>query len=60
MKDFSQLTIRLSGALREQLVARADLQHRSLNAEINLLLERAVDGTADRMREISSSVPRTT
>ena len=59
MKTYSQLTIRLNEDLRQQLEARADLQHRSLNAEINFLLEKAVNETADRMRDISKSVPQT-
>lgn len=52
-----QMTIRLSAELAEQITQRARLHHRSRTAEIQILLEDAIDAQVARDLEVFKSLP---
>lgn len=52
-----QVTIRVDRDVAAQIEGMAQLQHRSRNAEINILLEEAIDHRVQRDLDVARSMP---
>lgn len=56
MSEMAAFTVRIPKELADQIDARAKIQRRTRNAEINVLLEQGIDHTVGRDLEVISRV----
>lgn len=57
MKNTQQITVRLPVDLDTQIAQRAELNRRSKNAEIVILLEGAIDSAVQRELNVANRTP---